>query len=415
MEPEITPRDIVLEEAMQYYKTGKIEIAYQKLLRASLTHHNDVNVLSGLALCLAKLGRHEASAKQWAHLIRHAPAAYVGVNRLHHASALMECGRLEDAKTLLQSCGQLGNDAGFYLRLVRRLTELEQAGCNRASRGTDARSRDTIATEYRAEASDIVSANHALRTRYEGVTANTVGVSKSLSYKTVLIVTYGRTGSTLLQGMLNTIDGLSMLGENEGAFFDLFEYVSKVERITTRKDHSEPGSPFFSGGVIDQNAAKRTIQGVLDAYFAPARAARGVVCVGFKDVRYADRPDRLNAYLQFLEEMLDEPAFIFLCRDHDEVMRSGWWKKIDRIKAAANLQEFERQAQLFAKDRRNCFTLDYTDLTDISNRLARLFDFLGATMDVEKVSDILSIPHSYNPERPKIRDLFESAKNSGMN
>lgn len=413
----MTPRDTALDEAMQDYRSGKVETAYQKLLSASFTHHNDARVLSGLALCLAKLGRHEDSVKQWAHLIRHAPDAYVGEAQLHHAAALMECGRLEDAKAVLQNCGPLGVDDGFKLRLVRRLTALETASADGASADRDGSAKegqahDALAAEYRAYASGIVSANDTLRTRYEGVIANTGKRSTGLTFKTVLIVTYGRTGSTLLQGMLNTIDGMNMLGENEGAFFELFEYVRKFNRITTRKDHVMPGSPFFSSGQLDPSSTKHAVKGVLDAYFAPARMARGVVCVGFKDVRYADHPDQLDAYLRFLEDMLDDPAFIFLWRDHDEVLRSGWWKETDRIQGAAALDIVERQASLFAQDRQNCFSLDYSDLADVSDRLAQLFSFLGATMDVDKIGDILSIPHSYNPERPEIRDLFETARTS---
>ena len=123
----MTPRDAEIEGAMQAYRSGNIRGAYEIVVRASFTRHSDPDIILILALCLSKLGRHEDSAKQWAHLACHAPSAYSGTNQLRHASALMECGELDDAKTLITDFVSLDNDDGFKLHLIRRLAELERA------------------------------------------------------------------------------------------------------------------------------------------------------------------------------------------------------------------------------------------------------------------------------------------------
>jgi hypothetical protein len=41
--------------------------------------------------------------------------------------------------------------------------------------------------------------------------------------------------------------------------------------------------------------------------------------------------------------------------------------------------------------------------------LRNLFGFLGAEFAPDRVDAVMSIPHSYDPERPEIRQMFENA------
>ena len=49
-----------------------------------------------------------------------------------------------------------------------------------------------------------------------------------MNYQHVLIITYGRSGSTLLQGLLNSIDGCIVRGENYDACKGLFRTYQAV-------------------------------------------------------------------------------------------------------------------------------------------------------------------------------------------
>lgn len=407
----MTSDQSAIDAARSLFQSGDIQAAYDSFLRASYSTASDPEITLGLALCLTRLGRHEEAERQWAHVARNAPALYRGVNQLHHVDALIETDRLDEARALLKACDPAGADGGRMLGLVRKLAEREARAPDEQGTATADRQKDnSFTTGYRGGAATIVSSNAELTDRYAGLIGNEDTTAQLLAFKNVIVVTYGRTGSTLLQGMLNTIPGLRFLGENEGAFFHLFDYVETVEALSRRKDGSLPTSPHFGAGALDPTAARVAARSAINAFFAPAWAEPGVVCVGFKDVRYIDHPDRLGDYLTFLEEMFDAPAFVFLWRNHDEVLRSGWWKQTDRIKAADILATLERQAGDFARDRGNCFAIDYADLSGETGRLDALFTFLGATPDQEKISAIRSIPHSYNPERTEVRDLFEKAK-----
>ena len=52
--------------------------------------------------------------------------------------------------------------------------------------------------------------------------------STTLKFRHILIITYGRSGSTLLQGVLNGIEGVVLRGENDNAFFDLYKTYKKL-------------------------------------------------------------------------------------------------------------------------------------------------------------------------------------------
>lgn len=408
MERPSPDSDANVAEAQRCLKGGRFEEAYNLFRVASLLSAGNPDIVAGLALCLDRLGRHREGARQWANLARNNPEAYVGEHELNHAACLVAMGELDRAKALLRSARNNHVDHGLKLTLLRRIAAREGSMQDESSKTGDP--QFTLGTAYAARSTDIMSANPSLRSEYVNLISNRHSVRPPLTFQSVVIVTYGRTGSTLLQGMLNTIDGMRFLGENEGAFFHLFEYIETIERLSRRTDSDLPSSPFYGAGALDPVAAKQAARGVINAYFATACIEDVPTCIGFKDVRYIDHPDRLEAYLDFLEEMFDAPAFVFLWRDHAEVLRSGWWKQADRVKAAATLEAVERQAKSFARDRKNCFSITYADIIARNERLRGLFAFLGAVFDPDRVDAVLSIPHSYNPERPEIRQMFENAR-----
>ena len=62
--------------------------------------------------------------------------------------------------------------------------------------------------------------------------------------KTIVLVTLGRTGSTLLQGIINTIDGACICGESAGAFNDIWALHKKM-RITISRQGYKQTDPWF--------------------------------------------------------------------------------------------------------------------------------------------------------------------------
>ncbi len=238
---------------------------------------------------------------------------------------------------------------------------------------------------------------------------------KNLRFSSVLIVTYGRSGSTLLQGLLNTIDGVLIRGENNNAFRHLFEaYTATCQQPSHASTSNVPNVPWFGINKIDPNA-------MLDSFRKQARIIvlsdrqndPKVTCFGFKEIRYPELGAQLDSYLDFLGQIFQDTAFVFLTRDHDQVVKSGWWQDQDPSQVRTELQAFERRTRSFSKGRQNCFHLDYADMVNKTAHLRAMYAFLGADFDEQVVDLVLATPHSYRPSETKNKKIFQSFSEDG--
>lgn len=394
--------------AMRLFYEKDFTGAHAKLIQASFTSPTDPNIFVGLALTLEKLDRFEDAAKQWVQVIQFAPNRYTDANQLRHAACLVAVGDFDVARTTIKALNPLLDDQGEKWELIEKIRAAETSEDIHPQRGGDRVKQMQV--NMGLSATEIVAGNKKIFDNYQKIITNTGQSTGQLNFQSIVIVTYGRTGSTLLQGMLNTIDGVVMLGENENAFFQLFSYLNTIKRLAARKLTDMPSSPFYGAAQLNVEAAKQQVRATIDNYFAPFKSDPYVQVVGFKEVKFKDNPEDLVAYLEFLEQMFPKPLFIFLWRDHDEVLNSGWWKYEDRVRATAILELLEGKSLSFSEHRKDCFTLTYADLKPDAPKLRDLFAFFGANFNKEKISKILQIPHSYGPTTEVVRDLFQRSK-----
>lgn len=391
--------------AMRLFQEKDFEGAYAKLVQASFSSPEDPRVFVGLALTLEKLGRYEACEKQWSHIRQLAPNHYHDAHRLRHAVSLVEIRAFDDARDILRNLDPSLPDQGEKWELIEKMAAIDAAGQQDPELKQDRLKKIRVTAEPTAP--EIVGANDQLVREYQSLIANTGADTNDLNFQSIVIVTYGRTGSTLLQGMLNTIDGVVMLGENENAFFHLFSYLETIKRLASRKSAETPSSPYYGASKLGIESATAQIRATISDYFTPFRSEAGAKTVGLKEVKFKDNPEMHVAYLEFLEAMFPQVLFIFLWRDHDEVLNSGWWKTEDKVYASATLEYLESESFKFSQHRENCYFLDYADLSSDSPKMRELFKLIGASFDPETLTKISQIPHSYAPEKADIRDLFQ--------
>lgn len=392
----------IKERANSLLRSGDPSAAYQAYILASLQGNKTSDVAIGLALCLEKMGEFSRAVAQWRRIAEAHPKDFSEIHRLHLANCLLQDGKISEAEKLLAYSTQMAEDQGMKLKIIENLVAAKRP----PSFGADS-SRETIILQS-------ASLNHdgdpgkadTPRTNYwDDISINNASANQ-LKFNSIYLVTYGRTGSTLLQSVLNSCEGILLLGENEGAFYHLFEYVQKIERLSKRRNVEFPTAPYFGANLLDPGTARHMVRQTIKEYFVAPTAGQEIECIGFKDVRYTDNPNQLTEYLEFLEDMLPRPAFIFLWRDHSEVLRSGWWKELDRVDALDLLEKVEALAAEFSSARDNCFSLSYADMVARNGQFMRLFEFLGANYKSEIVEDIFNVPHSYSPETMSIRELF---------
>jgi hypothetical protein len=239
----------------------------------------------------------------------------------------------------------------------------------------------------------------------QGRVTVTALMAAPLAFESPLIITYGRTGSTLLQGLLNSIDGFVVRGENHNFCYHLYQAAAALGRSkweNAGEAVADPAHPWYGAGEVSAARFLDQVRPLIRAQLLGNADPTVVRCLGFKEVRYTV-PD-LRRYLDFLWRVMPRPAFIVLTRDHEEVVKSGWWASKDPAAIRPQLIAFERVLHEFAEGKHCVFRLDYRDLVERTERLRELFTFLGAHYDAAQVDGIVATRHSYGPASRE-RDL----------
>ena len=96
-----------------------------------------------------------------------------------------------------------------------------------------------------------------------------------MNFSSVLIVTYGRSGSTLLQGLLNSIDGCVVRGEKYNFCHGLFAAYKSLQRT-----HNEFGKvessrfsthPWYGASLLDENQFLRDARSLVLNQLVPTK------------------------------------------------------------------------------------------------------------------------------------------------
>ena len=217
----------------------------------------------------------------------------------------------------------------------------------------------------------------------------------------VVIVSHGRSGSTLLQAILNSIDGWRIWGENYDFPRGLHFAETKLRETKWEKwrDASHPSAPWFGARSYDPDAFASALGGALREQLAKGAPADAKT-IGFKEIRFTDLtkdgPAPLLDYLDFLAGALKPCKFILLSRDLEQTRNSGWFRKMAPEDVAAEIEPFhaalDRVANIRSED---AFRITYDDLKADAPRLHALFEFLDVDVDREALRELLSKPHSF--------------------
>jgi hypothetical protein len=215
-------------------------------------------------------------------------------------------------------------------------------------------------------------------------------------FSEIFIVTYGRTGSTLLQALLNTAPGTDIEGENYGFLYFLY---SAHRALQASRAHvaaeglDRVSHPFYGASRRYRLDSERDIV-ELARRFLRHGSPSATVC-GFKDVRY-DVPD-LEDYLDFLKPVGARPHFVFVIRNHHDVLASGFMRKANGAETKSRLEAMEQGFGRFSARNPDCTsTIDYTDIAAAGPALRRLFERLGLAYDPDRIAATLAQQHSYD-------------------
>ncbi|CRI64456.1 conserved hypothetical protein [Thiocapsa sp. KS1] len=203
------------------------------------------------------------------------------------------------------------------------------------------------------------------------------------------IVTYARSGSTLLQAILNGIDGYCIRGENNLAILPLFWSSKRLAHAkTTYSENSNCGNhPWHGIGGVDLGRyTRRLIETFRDEVLRPPPGCR---VVGFKEIRYFEE-ENLACFLDFIRCELYPCRLIFNTRDADAVARSAWHAERDSAPIISMVRRMDQAFHAYRSEHPDdCFVLDYDMYKNDPMALEPLFTFLGESFDVQAVSNVL--------------------------
>jgi len=213
--------------------------------------------------------------------------------------------------------------------------------------------------------------------------------------KYVFVVTYGRSGSTLVQGLLNAIPGYLIRGENRGVTYRLYQYHQALEAARDEFSKRETLSSRDSWYGIDKYSASLAIAQMralmLDTLLKPEPDTR---VIGFKEIRWFY--DDWKRYLAFVQELFPGARFVINTRDHESVANSQWWGRHPKEEVLRRLAGYEKQLTAMQETLGDAaYRIHYDDYVADPAALAGLFEWLGEPFEKTAATATMAIRHSF--------------------
>lgn len=218
----------------------------------------------------------------------------------------------------------------------------------------------------------------------------------------VFLVTYGRSGSTMLQNVLDEIPGYLIRGENDNILYHMaraWMVARSSPEIVARREALKAGTrpdpryglqidPWFGAENIQPGDLGRELAQVFTR--CVLRPTPGTRVSGFKEIRFHHAGADLEAYLDFLLFCFPNSRILFNTRDLEAVAKSGWWVNYSREAFQAEVGTADRRFRDYARVHpRRTLLMQYDDYRGNPEAFRALFDFLGEEFDAQNVSGIL--------------------------
>ena len=206
----------------------------------------------------------------------------------------------------------------------------------------------------------------------------------------VFIVTYGRSGSTVLQRLLQSMDGYFIRGENNNTLYALYlAYRRAFEaRYSHGKIETHPADPWYGANAIDPKSIARSL--VLLFKNEILQPPPDTKVLGFKEIRFHEAGDELfEPFLDFIAENFENSKFIFNMRRWQDVAKSSWWATMDPVRVREIIEGADALYQSYAaKNPKRSHLMRYENYVGEPAAFASLFEFLDEPFDAGKILQI---------------------------
>ena len=205
-------------------------------------------------------------------------------------------------------------------------------------------------------------------------------------YEFILIAATGRSGSTTLQRILNTIPNSNITGENDNAICNLLKFYKSLK--TTASHNS-----FASSCDILVNKNKKPCWynsfNLRHMIIEIKRLIIRMLCnhpcnhiLGFKEIRYFGCTDLLNVFVELF------PNTKIICHyreDTDAQLKSKYLKESDRD----YIIKYNQELIEYSNKHKYCYLTTMNDILQ-EDKVAKLFKFLNKPFNRAKYNQIIN-------------------------
>jgi len=214
--------------------------------------------------------------------------------------------------------------------------------------------------------------------------------------KIVLLCATGRSGSTTLQRIINSIPNSNICGENHGAINSLLEFYVKIKRTTI--DYV-PGqfNPDSYEDIISKNVKpswynsynfQEIVFMIKNMIISMFKNKDTTYLWGFKEIRYDCESIK---YIEEFKELFPQTKVIIQIRENIQKQSESDWHKYDR-NAINYLDKFNTDFLNFYNSHKEyCYFTTFENMFDHDN-IKQMFKFIDCEehYNKEKIMDILN-------------------------
>lgn len=162
----------------------------------------------------------------------------------------------------------------------------------------------------------------------------------------LFVVTYGRSGSTLIQGLLNSLPKTLIRGENDLYVLTMYRawaQVREFKQLHGRDAHRGPQSAFYGLNEMRPREFVTSTRQLVVRQLLGNTPKSKVRVLGFKEVLWHRiEPQETEGFFEFLEAMFPQARYVVNRRDHEQAATSGFWQQRGRDAAAAAMTRVEQ-------------------------------------------------------------------------
>lgn len=218
-------------------------------------------------------------------------------------------------------------------------------------------------------------------------------INLNKDYEFILICATGRSGSTTLQQLINTIPDSNICGENGGAINHLLEFYKGIKNIYKHRFNTKGYNFYIVNNkkpswynIFDFKTIRNNVKHTIIQMLTENNKNN---VIGFKEIRYED--GKINLIKEFKELFPNTKVIIHYRTNINEQIKSTNSSQFKaRQLGHSYFEKCNNELSKFANENKDyCYESTFEDLFDKS-KVNKLFNFLNKDFDSNEYDKIIN-------------------------